>query len=400
MTFPIVPPVNCWSSEHAAALHDKALELLAYRSHLLGADPSVANWGGGNTSSKTTEIDFRDRPTRVLWVKGSGSNLGTIRPEQFTGLRLDDLVVLVEREAMSDEELVRYYEHAVLRPGEPRASIETPLHSMLPFEHVDHTHPDAIIALCAVPEGASSRGGSMAIGPSGLTISGLALHLGKQIALAVREQPDATCVLMAKHGLVTWGETSEACYAATIQTIARAAEALAEHADRRLVFAVGPGTLADGAATLTTALPALRGAISRRRSMVLRVNTSPAARAFTSRPDLAAVASAGPACPDHLVHTKPWPMLIPAEAVSSGPQALARSVLRGVTAFEKRYKAYLRAARDGGQMLDPAPRVVLVPGLGVVATGADAAQAGSPAPSTNERSPCCPPPPAWAGSRR
>src|SRR5467141_2035279 len=149
--FPILPPVNRWRPEQAAGL--SPLELLAYRSNLLGTDRSVANWGGGNTSTKSTEIDFRERPTRVLWVKGSGSDLGTIRPNQFTGLRLEDVVQLIERESMSDEELVSYYEHAVLKPGQPRASIETPLHSMLPFDQVDHTHPDAIIALCAVPEG-------------------------------------------------------------------------------------------------------------------------------------------------------------------------------------------------------------------------------------------------------
>jgi len=182
MIFPIVPPVNRWSPEHTAGL--SPLELLAYRSNLLGADRSVANWGGGNTSSKTTEVDFRDRPTRVLWVKGSGSDLGTIRPEQFTGLRLDDVVKLLEREAMTDEDLVRYYEHAVLRPGQPRASIETPLHSMLPFEHVDHTHPDAIIAVCAVPDGrdlAKRLWGDQAIW---VDYQRPGFALGKQIALA------------------------------------------------------------------------------------------------------------------------------------------------------------------------------------------------------------------------
>ena len=111
------------------------LELLAYRSNLLGADRSVANWGGGNTSSKATELDFRERPTRVLWVKGSGSDLATIKPHQFAGLRMEDISPLLDRDAMSDEDLVAYYEHAVLKPGQPRASIETPLHSMLPFAH-------------------------------------------------------------------------------------------------------------------------------------------------------------------------------------------------------------------------------------------------------------------------
>src|SRR5262249_48516549 len=117
-TFPIQAPVARWQPPASAS----ELELLTYRSNQLGADRSVANWGGGNTSCKATEIDFRGRPTRVLWVKGSGSDLATIRAEQFTGLRLDDVEPLFERQAMSDEDLVTYYEHAALRPRQPRAS--------------------------------------------------------------------------------------------------------------------------------------------------------------------------------------------------------------------------------------------------------------------------------------
>jgi len=166
--FPIRPPLNRWNAAEASGL--TPLQVLAYRSNLLGSDRSVANWGGGNTSCKSTEIDFRGRTVRVLWVKGSGSDLGTIRPRQFTGLRLDDVLPLLEREAMSDEELIAYYEHAVLKPGQPRASIETPLHSMLPFDQVDHTHLDAIIALCATPEGprlADALWGARAIAEEG-----------------------------------------------------------------------------------------------------------------------------------------------------------------------------------------------------------------------------------------
>jgi rhamnulose-1-phosphate aldolase/alcohol dehydrogenase len=390
--FPILPPVNLWSAEQAANL--SPLQLLTYRSNLLGADRSVANWGGGNTSSKSTELDFRDRPTRVLWVKGSGSDLATIRPEQFTGLRLEDVTPLFERDRMSDEDLVRYYEHAVLRPGQPRASIETPLHSMLPFEQVDHTHPDAIIALCAVPTGrelANRLWGNRAIW---VPWERPGFGLGKKIALEVRASPDAACVLMAKHGLVTWGDSAEACYAATIRTIQQAAEALAERADRRRIFAVGAesapvevplgdapveGAVAAGQArqSLVAALPALRGAVSRRQPMVLRLNASSAARAFASRPDVAELASAGPACPDHLVHTKPWPLVIQPAAVAGGSAALAEAFRCGVEEFETRYVEYVRshAAAQPEKLLDPAPRVVLVPGVGVITTGRDATQA-------------------------
>jgi rhamnulose-1-phosphate aldolase/alcohol dehydrogenase len=372
MKFPILPPQNRWNNERAAGL--SPLELLAYRSNLLGADRSVANWGGGNTSTKSTELDFRQRPTRVLWVKGSGSDLGSIRPTQFTGLRMDDVLPLLERESMSDEDLVVYYEHAVLRPGQPRASIETPLHSMLPFDHIDHTHPDAIISLCAVPQGRALAERLWEGHAVWVDYERPGFSLGKKIALAVRERPDATCVLMAKHGLVTWGESAEECYASSIAAIARAAEALAERADERRVFAVGDARPVLERGVLAGALPALRGAVSQRRSMVLRADTSEKARAFASRPDVAELASAGPACPDHLVHTKPWPLVVPNTSTVDG---LMRAFRDGVTDFERRYAAYVgRHSGEGVAMRDPAPRVILVPGMGVVTTGPDALQAG------------------------
>lgn len=368
--FPVEPPEKRWNAAHAAGL--SPLELLAYRSNLLGSDRSVANWGGGNTSSKTTEQDFRGRPTHVLWVKGSGSDLASIRPHQFTGLRMDDVLPLLERESMTDEELVAYYEHAVLKPGQPRASIETPLHSMLPFDHIDHTHPDAIIALCAVPSGpelAQRLWGERAVW---VNYQRPGFALGKQIAQLVRSRPDATCVLMAKHGLVTWGDSAEECYSNTIEAIACAAEALAERADQRRVFALGDSLPSLDRPALLAALPALRGAVSRRRPMVLRADTSEKARAFATRPDVAQLASAGPACPDHLVHTKPWPLVLPASAAEDLPTAFRQ----GVAAFEQRYAEYVsRHANSSVGMRDPAPRVVLIPGVGIVTTGPDAPQA-------------------------
>jgi rhamnulose-1-phosphate aldolase/alcohol dehydrogenase len=373
--FPILPPENRWSAERAAGL--SPLQLLAYRSNLLGSDRSVANWGGGNTSAKATEVDFRARPTRVLWVKGSGSDLGTIRPDQFTGLRMEDVLPLLEREFMSDEDLVAYYEHAVLRPGQPRASIETPLHSMLPFDHVDHTHPDAIIALCAAPEGRALADRLWSGKALWVDYERPGFSLGKKIAMAIRERPDAASVLMAKHGLVVWGETAEECYARTIDAIACAAEALAERADRRRVFAVAADAPRVDRAVVTAALPALRGAVSTRRPTILRLDTSDRARAFASRPDLAQLASAGPACPDHLVHTKPWPLVLAPSAATGGASSLADAFRDGVAEFEQRYQAYFaRNAGDGVTLRDPAPRVLLVPGVGVVTTGADAMQAG------------------------
>ncbi|MBV8949974.1 MAG: class II aldolase/adducin family protein, partial [Actinobacteria bacterium] len=373
--FPIQPPANHWDARRASGL--SALERLAYRSNLLGADRSVANWGGGNTSCKTIEVDFRGRPTPVLWVKGSGSDLATIRPDQFTGLRMDDLLPLLDREWMADEDLVNYYEHAGLRPRQPRASIETPLHSMLAFSHVDHTHPDAIIALCGAPGGRALADRLWDGAVIWVDYERPGFALGKKIALAVRERPDATCVLMAKHGLVTWADTDEECYARTIGTIGRAAEALAERADRRRVFAVGGQHPSVSRQALVAALPALRGAMSQRQPMVLRLDTSHIARAFASRSDVAELASAGPACPDHLVHTRPWPLVLDAAALGDDADSLARAFRDGVTDFEKRYAAYFARNAGGADvaMRDPAPRVVLLPGVGVVNAGPEASQA-------------------------
>src|SRR5207244_7445958 len=167
--------------------------------------------------------------------------------------------------------------------------------------------------------------------------------LGKKIALAVRERPDAACVLMAKHGLVTWGQTPDECYAGTINAIACAADGLAERADRRRVFAIRSDMPQVDRSVLVGALPALRGAVSSRQSMVLRLDTSEKAHAFASRPDVAELAGAGPACPDHLVHTKPWPLVVPAAALAGGVDLLARAFIEGVPQFEQRYAAYVSA---------------------------------------------------------
>ncbi len=370
---PIEPPRDRW--DRAAAADRGELELLAYRSNLLGADRSVANWGGGNTSSKVTETDYRGRATRVLWVKGSGSDLGAIGPDQFTGLRLDDLQALGERADVSDEELVSYYEQAAFRPRRPRASIDTPLHSFLPATHVDHTHADAIIALCAVPDGpelARRLWGEAAIW---VPYERPSFALGRRVGRAVAARPNATLVLLAKHGLVTWGETQEECYRSTIATIARAAEALAERCDRRRVFpAVAPREANERRGALVGSLPALRGAISTRERAVLQVDTSDEAAAFASRPDLAELAALGPSCPDHLIHTRRWPMVVdPGHARE--PEELAAAFRDGVARYEAAYGAYLRRNGLVTRDAETAPRVVLVRGIGIVTTGRDAAAA-------------------------
>lgn len=224
-------PANLWDHQKASRLQ-KGLDELVYRSNLLGQDRSVANWGGGNTSMKTVERDFRGRETSVMWVKGSGSDLATMKADNFTALQLDDVLPLMDRDEMSDEEMVSYLTHCMMDSKHPRMSIETLLHAFLPFQHVDHTHPDAIISICCADNGKEIA--QEIYGDRFVWVPYIrpGFQLSKMIAERVRENPQAELVLMEKHGLVTWGETSEACYHNTVNIIQEAEAYIARRTEK------------------------------------------------------------------------------------------------------------------------------------------------------------------------
>ena len=223
---------NLWDAARVETL--SPVEALAYRSNLLGMDRSVANYGGGNTSTKARERDHVGREVEVLWVKGSGSDLATIRADQFTGLKLDEVLPLMERKEMSDEDMVSYLAACQLRPDMPRGSIETLLHAFVPYPHVDHTHPDAINMICC------SKGGENlareCFGEEAVWIPYIrpGFTLSRQVGEAVRNNPDARFILLAKHGLVTYGATHEESYGRTIEAINRAAGFVAGRAGRAI----------------------------------------------------------------------------------------------------------------------------------------------------------------------
>jgi len=213
-----------WDESHAAAL--TPLERLCYRSNLLGADRRLANWGGGNTSVKLDELDHLNRPVRVLRVKGSGTDLATIGPDGFAALTLDDLAVLRERPALEDAAMVDHLLRAGLDPGQPRPSIETLLHAFIPALCVDHTHPDAIIALTCTPRGRELA--ADAFGDEFVWIDWIrpGFALAKLVAEQLQSAPRARFVLLAKHGLVTWGERDRDCYETSLEATERAARVL------------------------------------------------------------------------------------------------------------------------------------------------------------------------------
>ncbi|MBF8282382.1 MAG: rhamnulose-1-phosphate aldolase/alcohol dehydrogenase [Anaerolineales bacterium] len=369
-------PKNLWNASEASQL--AGLDLLVYRSHLLGADRSVCNIFGGNTGTKTVERDFRGREVKTLWVKGSGSDLATMQRKDFAGLRLDDVLPLFEREAMTDEEMTAYLTQCLIGLNMPRQSIETLLHAFIPAAHTDHTHPDAVISLACSTDGEQWArklyGGRMAWVPyirPGFTLS-------QWIGQAVREHPKIECVIMGKHGLVTWDDDPRACYAKTIRIIQEAEDFIAEQPGGRTAFAVTrtPPLSAERRREIAAQiLPVLRGAASVAGRMVTRFDDGPGVLDFigADAPAASAVAAVGAACPDHLVHTKRIPLFIDWDAASGDVETLKTKLRAGVTAYIADYERYFKEhSGPSDKMGNPAPRVVLIPGLGMITTGKDA----------------------------
>ena len=383
-TAPVATPAaDRWDAAAVAGLD--ALGRLAYRSNLLGADRAVANFGGGNTSTKTRERDHIGRDVDVLWVKGSGSDLATIGPGGFTGLRLAETLPLMEREGMTDAAMVAHLARCQLDPAMPRASIETLLHAFVPFPCVDHSHPDATNMLCCATDG--ERLAHECFGDDAVWVPYIrpGFTLSKLVGSAVRDHSRASLVLLAKHGLVTWGDTDEVSYRRTIEAIGRAAEFVDERTRGVARFggvAVPPLPAAAREDLLAAALPALRGEASRETAKVAVVDASPEVLEFVGGASSAALSQVGAACPDHLVHTKMRPLWIDFDPAREGAPELTERVQAGVERYRAEYAAYYERERaahvapDGGDpgnpaMADPNPRVVLIPGVGLIGLGRD-----------------------------
>lgn len=367
------------------------LDQLVARSRRLGVDRTVCNWGGGNTSAKSDETDFRGRRARVLWVKGSGSDLATVTDKSFTGLYLDDITPLIERERMSDTEMVDYLARCFFDPGRPRPSIETLLHGFLPFAHIDHTHADATNYFACAQDGERLARECFGDALIWIPYRRPGFGLARDVALAVRERPDARLVILAKHGLITWGETDETCYAATVQTIEQACAFLEARVAGRAIFGGARAAAPEAARRQEIAAaiaPTLRGLVSGEKRQILRFEDSDDALEFSSSVDAPRLTQVGAACPDHLVHTKPWPLLVDWAPDQDGA-ALEAALRTGVAAYVARYQAYLDAnagqdldpdaaqpvLRAADAVSDPHPRVILIPGVGMFTTGKDSAMA-------------------------
>jgi rhamnose utilization protein RhaD (predicted bifunctional aldolase and dehydrogenase)/NAD(P)-dependent dehydrogenase (short-subunit alcohol dehydrogenase family) len=347
-----------------------------YTTRLLGRDPRLVLHGGGNTSVKTRVTDLLGIETSVLCVKGSGWDMANIEPAGLPAVRLDPLRTLRGREALSDEDMVRLQRANLIDPAAPTPSVETLLHAFLPHKFVDHTHSTAVLSLVDQPNGEElcreTYDGRMGIVP--YIMPGFAL--AKEAAHVFEASPDVEGLILLKHGIFTFGPDAREAYERMIEMVTLAEARLGR--GRRSVFA--SMQLPQRAAALADVAPVVRGACSLRypagdgtyRRLVLDFRTDDAILNFANGTDVHRYARGGVVTPDHTIRTKNWPLLTPAPGAER-VDAFRHEVRQAVAGFISQYETYFARnnARVGGgrRMLDPLPRVVLVPGVGLFGLG-------------------------------
>jgi rhamnulose-1-phosphate aldolase/alcohol dehydrogenase len=369
---PFVVPANRWSD--ADARGKSPAELLLYRSNLLGSDLTVTNFGGGNTSAKLDEIDpLTGEAVKVLWVKGSGGDIGSMKLDGFATLYQDKLLGLEKlyRGVAHEDEMVGYLPHCTFNLNGRAASIDTPLHGFLPFANVDHVHPDAIIALAAAAGGeAATReiwGGKI----GWLPWKRPGFDLGLRLRDFAAANPGCTGAMLAGHGIICWADTAKACYDHTIQLIADAAAYLNTYLAKGPAFG-GPiiATLASDArrAAAAALMPRLRGLMGTAQPKVGHFSDDAETLEFVASRDFSRLAAIGTSCPDHFLRTKIAPLVLdPAQLEDT---AYLESVL---VTYRAGYAAYYERCAVAGDpaMRDANPVVVLVPGIGRITFAAD-----------------------------
>ena len=377
---------NLWDSAEAARLSATALALLRYRSNLLGADLRITNFGGGNTSSKFTLPDpLTGQPVRVLAVKGSGGDLRSIGTSGFALLYLEKLEQLIARYRGEEyeDEMVAFYPLCAFGENRVAASIDTPLHAFLPFEHVDHLHPDWSIALAASANGErklaefNARYGRRIVW---VPWQRPGFELGMMLRRAVEAHPGCDGVLLGSHGLFTWGDTQEDCYVNSIKTIDQMGEFVEDHAKAsgRPRFG-GPSvtTNVDRDSIAAGLLPYLRGAVSSNRRVIAHWDRSDDALEFANSRWGAELSRMGTSCPDHFLRTRICPMFVPWDPATEDVGRLQQRIAEYLSRYRDDYVAYYQscAQPDSPSLRDSNPSVVVVPALGVFGFAKDKREA-------------------------
>jgi rhamnulose-1-phosphate aldolase/alcohol dehydrogenase len=370
---------DLWNEQHARELGGDQLALLRYRSNLLGADLRITNFGGGNTSSKIELPDpFTGKPVRVLAVKGSGGDIGSITESGFALLYLDRLEHLKElyRGETYEDDMVRYYPLSAFGENRVAASIDTPLHAFLPFTHVDHLHPDWAIALAASANG--KRKLDQFNKEFGRKIVWVpwqrpGFELALLIERAVKENPGVEGLILGGHGLFTWGMTQRDCYLNSVHTIDQMGEFIQQHqAKKGSVFGgVEHSPVPDRKAIATQILPALRGTVSSNRRVVAHYADDDDALTFAGSKWAEELSSLGTSCPDHFLRTRVSPWFIDWDPAKEDVQYLKSRIHNEVASYRAGYKKYYEewATSESPKLRDSNPSVVVIPGLGLFGFG-------------------------------
>jgi rhamnulose-1-phosphate aldolase/alcohol dehydrogenase len=349
---------------------EDAVDACVRYSRRVGADTSLVLRGGGNTSAKVQETDVLGRPVRVLRVKGSGSDLATIQRSDFAGVRLDDALPLFDRADMTDEEMVAYLARCLTEPTSPRPSIETLLHAFIPAASVFHSHADAVLALINTPDPHAACEAAFGDRVLRVPYRRPGFLLSKEVGEAVRARPDALGLILLNHGAVTWGATAEEAYARHLELVALARA----HVDARMTT---PVFVADARHHLAHAerrrvaaalAPVIRGGLGRETHVVARYTDTPEVLAFVGSERARAASAGGAATPDHILTTKRLPLWVDVDDPAD-VDGMARAFGQALERWRADYHAYVQRWRTAEPVLEAAPRIVLVPGVGMWTVG-------------------------------
>jgi rhamnulose-1-phosphate aldolase/alcohol dehydrogenase len=370
-----------WDDAAAQGLSES--ELLLYRSNILGSDKRVTNYGGGNTSAKVMETDpLTGQEVEVLWVKGSGGDIGSIKMDGFATLYMEKLEALksLYRGVEFEDEMVGYLPHCTFKLNPRAASIDTPLHAYVPRKHVDHVHADAIIAIAA-----STNSKELTQQIFGDRIGWLpwkkpGYELGLWLEDFCRKNPQADGVVLESHGLFTWADTAKDCYDQTIDVINVATKWLAERSDGVAPFG-GPVhdslPAAERRAIAARLMPAIRGFVSGNQHMVGHFNDSDTVLEFVNARGMEPLAALGTSCPDHFLRTKIRPLVVPFDPKTGNIDDVVAGLPDQIAAYRDDYAAYYERCKhdDSPALRDPNAVVYLIPGVGMITFAKDKATA-------------------------
>jgi len=364
-----------WDFARAATLD--AAELLRYRSNLLGSDLRITNFAGGNTSSKIMDADpLSGEPVEVLWVKGSGGDLGSIKRTGFATLYMEKLLAL-ERKYQgvdTEDEIAAMYPLCAFKNNPVAASIDTPLHGFLPFPHVDHLHPDWAIALAASANGKAKMDEfNREFGHRLVWVPWQrpGFELAMMMKRAVQENPGCDGIVLGGHGLFTWGQTQRECYLNTLTVIDQLGQFIERHGQGKTRFGgEAQPVRADRRELASKIAPFLRGRISAKHRFIASFSDAPDVLQFIDSVDARELAFLGTSCPDHFIRTKIRPLFVPWDA-DEDLNGLKNQIDIALSEYRDQYRQYYKtfATDDSPALRDPSPTVVLIPGMGMFSFG-------------------------------